>query len=473
MNNKKTLQHLESKKSSFILDIVNNNNTNESKSNLLGISSHKKVLIKVLADDNIEQEEESDEIEYNVNRDTLNEDLDKLCKICSKQFSVYSCPRCFISYCSLNCYKNHNERCTTEFLESQIIENLQSLDKVDEKDSHHFLKRMKEIYDQEDEKFENFVQKVKQEENGDLDIDDNDSETEDIPNVDLSKLNIDEMTESQILSLLTKDQIEQFHQSIKDGTISNIIPDWVPWWNEPMKEESPILIQEVNNENETTIKDTPTTVPENSSKNQIFKTQIPPIFNDIQPFSDIYKSPLPPSKSLFFHLIDIIYCYCFVLKSFNGDWSLDNNEDLEGLIEGCSLAYEISVILKPFKPSDTKIQQIQSVSVILQMLLDQTHTTSITHPNQGNLQFSFSTIQDLIKIIQNKQYILSSLSHLYQNFSESILQSNNTLNKNTFKLISKKLLYFMSWVQSEDSNNFKSLASTIKEYYNSNNQVTQ
>lgn len=41
------------------------------------------------------------------------------CELCGKQ-SNYTCPKCKIKYCSLNCYKKHSENCTETFYKNQI-----------------------------------------------------------------------------------------------------------------------------------------------------------------------------------------------------------------------------------------------------------------------------------------------------------------------------------------------------------------
>ena len=37
-----------------------------------------------------------------------------LCR-CQKNFSKYTCPRCNLQYCCLDCYKKHGDRCTEGF----------------------------------------------------------------------------------------------------------------------------------------------------------------------------------------------------------------------------------------------------------------------------------------------------------------------------------------------------------------------
>ncbi|KAG1665787.1 hypothetical protein FOA52_002882 [Chlamydomonas sp. UWO 241] len=43
-----------------------------------------------------------------------------VCKVCLKQFSRYTCPRCNVAYCSLPCFKQHGESCTESFYRDQV-----------------------------------------------------------------------------------------------------------------------------------------------------------------------------------------------------------------------------------------------------------------------------------------------------------------------------------------------------------------
>ena len=67
----------------------------------------------------------------------------RVCSVCQREYSKYTCPRCNIAYCSLNCYKvqhksmqkdyyhliiilfqAHSEGCTEEFYHEHVSEEL-------------------------------------------------------------------------------------------------------------------------------------------------------------------------------------------------------------------------------------------------------------------------------------------------------------------------------------------------------------
>jgi len=63
-----------------------------------------------------------------------------LCRVCGKQFSKYTCPRCNARYCSLSCFKGHNSGCTESFYGEQATEELKGL-----KASEESKKEMRDI----------------------------------------------------------------------------------------------------------------------------------------------------------------------------------------------------------------------------------------------------------------------------------------------------------------------------------------
>ena len=45
------------------------------------------------------------------------------CSFCNKNNDAkYICPKCKVPYCSMECYKKHNEACTEEFYKSNFIQ---------------------------------------------------------------------------------------------------------------------------------------------------------------------------------------------------------------------------------------------------------------------------------------------------------------------------------------------------------------
>ncbi|EGC36868.1 hypothetical protein DICPUDRAFT_150594 [Dictyostelium purpureum] len=525
------IHHLDSSPPlSFLIIKDNNKNTeNTNKPIVQNAGRFKKVQITILNEENENNSSDNNNnieicnnndinnIKEGLNKSEEDNENDKLCKICNKQFSLYTCPRCNINYCSLVCFKSHNSRCSTEFFEGQLKDNLKNIERVSPKESLTFLKRMKEIYDVEDSKFEELLSKYNLPKDVTLNQldeyeDYEDEEDEEDDGIDLENLNLDEMTEEELLALLTKDELEEFNKSIKDGTISNLIDEWVPWWNINVKEiennNGSCKIKEIEDDKDESIREEDNEKESNEIK--LLLSRIPIIYKDIQPLSKLISNK--PSKSLYFHLIDILYCYCFLTRTFNGEWGLEDNginnnnnsnnnidENNDTLLEGCKLILDLSTVLKS-APSNKEhlalyqahLSSLNSVEGVIKNLLKSSHSSQIeNNKNQGNIYFSLFLLEDLISILNNQSFILSSISHLFRSFKSSIaiLKSNYNnkiketpqkqdefkkeyqLLSNCFENISKKLLFFLSWVSSEDEDSFKLLSAQVYKYFNSEKSI--
>ncbi len=44
----------------------------------------------------------------------------RVCLVCAAKTARYSCPRCFMGYCSLSCFQNHNADCNEEFCRDKV-----------------------------------------------------------------------------------------------------------------------------------------------------------------------------------------------------------------------------------------------------------------------------------------------------------------------------------------------------------------
>merc|ERR1719324_2204931 len=49
-----------------------------------------------------------------------------LCGVCQQNQFRYTCPRCEVVYCSLPCYQRHGDKCTENFYQRQVQEELSS-----------------------------------------------------------------------------------------------------------------------------------------------------------------------------------------------------------------------------------------------------------------------------------------------------------------------------------------------------------
>ncbi|EFA84773.1 hypothetical protein PPL_01765 [Heterostelium album PN500] len=492
------------------LYIVNQKHTGHdaNKSSVKSITKNKKIEITVLEDDNdhhstktinnnnsssdtSKEEEQQKDVTLNTTSSNNNNNNNK--KFNSTDTICSICPRCFIGYCTSECFKRHNERCTGLFYEEQYRDNLKAMDKIDPKDSLALIKKMKEIYNREDsildslmnDKDEDRLDEYDDDDNNDVDEDD-DGDNDD---VDLSKLNLDEMSEEQLLSLLTKEEIDEFHQSMKDGTIGDRLEPWNPWWTDIIKDKQHndvvinrvkpkiVDITDIGNVDQST----PTTTPLQPTTTTT-NTLSPLIHPNIPALSTIF--PNKPSDYLYNHIVDIIYCYCFLMRRFNGEWGYlsfkedncdkdkDRDTDIDSLSElcdECSVIIELSIILKRTEAKTV----FTSLDQILETLLHSTH--QLKSIGSGNdLYFSLFVLEDTSNVMSTKQSILASLSHMYRHFNwlnrslanpKHKQQQADQLFKLTINFATQKLLFFMAWCNDQPESNFQSLSNKILDFF--------
>ncbi|EUD67945.1 hypothetical protein C922_01557 [Plasmodium inui San Antonio 1] len=71
----------------------------------------------------------------------------KTCQVCKQKLYQYVCPSCEIVYCSLECYKKHNDECVHNFLENQVKENIKN-NQLTDLEKREFKFKLKKFYDQ-------------------------------------------------------------------------------------------------------------------------------------------------------------------------------------------------------------------------------------------------------------------------------------------------------------------------------------
>eukprot|EP00026_Physarum_polycephalum_P004990 Phypoly_transcript_05016.p1 GENE.Phypoly_transcript_05016~~Phypoly_transcript_05016.p1 ORF type:complete len:419 (+),score=72.43 Phypoly_transcript_05016:791-2047(+) len=297
-------------------------------------------------------------------------DNDKICLICKKQFSKYTCPKCNVGYCSLPCYKNHSNLCTKNF----YAENVEQLMKSQKATDDEKLKMMMAIKKLEDNDVDIVAEMMKE----------GDSEDEDEEGDAMHKLqnmNLDEADTDTILSMLTPEQQEEFRDSIAKGKIGNWVDVWSPWWLLE-EEKKPLVTQISSDEEEPTIPKEP--------------TPLPKIEDDLLKLSSITAHP--PSPMLGFNLVEIVYAYAYTLRLFNGDWTSDP-------VDAATTLSTLSSVLSSNAVQASCVSAIQDVV-----------RRSLQPPISAAKEFSISIILDTANILSQKRFVLAALSNLREMF---------------------------------------------------------
>ncbi|KAL0326709.1 UNVERIFIED_CONTAM: hypothetical protein Sangu_1748900 [Sesamum angustifolium] len=337
-----------------------------------------------------------------------------ICRVCEKQFSQYTCPRCNTRYCSLHCYKSHSLRCTESFMRENVMEELQQL-QPDEQSKSKMLDILKRFHEEEETD-------SLDEEGGQISFDD-----------------------------LSVEEKKRFQRAVATGELSKLIEPWDPWWFKPSAKNISLsfdgtqLVRPIVKEGVGT-----------SSENGVESNQ----WHDIPPGPETPLLPVrkltasAPSPLLTVHLVDIIYSYCFALRLYNGD---PKSDPLESVMVVLSVS---SVLGQGGQP--------ETISEALLHCLE--HTCSPTYRHMGGLQFGLRLIDDVIHLLYLGSSalvcLLCDMQKLIQAAekelkSEKLHKSKRAELKSKLRSAERKVYFMMCWVHEQPSEAWSSLAAIV------------
>lgn len=132
-----------------------------------------------------------------------------VCFFCHKSTSKYTCPRCNAGYCSVSCYNSEKHvQCSEGFYKGNVLDELTQRTK-DPEDVQRVLSMLKNLEEEN----------VEGEETGESSLEER-----------LAGVDLDKADPSVIWENMTKDEKEDFESSIKSGRLSQMIGEWIPWW---------------------------------------------------------------------------------------------------------------------------------------------------------------------------------------------------------------------------------------------------
>lgn len=212
-----------------------------------------------------------------------------LCMLCKSKPPCYTCPRCNLQYCGLECYKSpDHSACSEEFYKESVLQELKEMgttetegrtkmqeilvglkqkaemtqggmesllkevgvvsdDKGDREgeaaekvQAVELLARLAELQQSGEEnatEIEDILGKLEEIGGGALIPGDTDEDAEstqgELDLADwLSGLEIDKLSEEELWELLNNKEKESFVSLMKDGALGGLVPLWKPWWEE-------------------------------------------------------------------------------------------------------------------------------------------------------------------------------------------------------------------------------------------------
>ncbi|KAK6935584.1 Shq1 protein domain [Dillenia turbinata] len=345
-----------------------------------------------------------------------------ICRVCQKQFSQYTCPRCNLRYCSLPCYKSHSLRCTESFMRDNVVEEMRQM-LPDDESKRKMLDILKRFHSEDD-----------------MDSMDEDDAT-------LSEETVQKVLSGSEISYddLTEEEKKMFQRAVASGELSKMIEPWEPWWSKPsakallLSQEGTQLVQPLAKSEPEESKQEPSDIPPGP------ETSLPPLKK---------LSSAEPSPLLAVHLVDILYSYCFTLRLYNGDWKSD-------ALGSSMVVLSLSLVLGLGGQPET-------VPEVLSFCLEQTCTPAYRH--MGGLQFGFGLLDDVVKLLSLGKAalvcLLCDLQRLMKAADEALKLENQRKLKRTeirskLKLAERKVYFITCWVNEQPVEAWPSLAAIV------------
>ncbi|XP_031638610.1 zinc finger HIT domain-containing protein 2-like [Contarinia nasturtii] len=244
----------------------------------------------------------------------------KLCQICSKGTQKYNCPRCNLSYCSVECYKSPSHlKCSEEFYKECVLEEMSAESKMkkatgrssgdeDVKKMYEMLKRV-ESQQQDESDFEH------SDDDEPLDSDD-DEDSADAGDLSKRLEGIDLNDADAIWSKLTESERQEFNQIVQSEDVTSLLPTFNAWWENKIKRK---LVTELNGD-------------ENDEVETI--VDHPQIVESIVDFARI--STKTPASCVLNNLINVLAAYASMVRYFYGEYNSNKIEAVNYLVAVCA-----------------------------------------------------------------------------------------------------------------------------------------
>ena len=398
-------------------------------------------------------------LDYNIENNSYNNNQENVfdvkekqkCKICNNNQEVkYVCPKCKVPYCSMQCYKKHNESCTEEFYKSNVIQELKNT-KFNEEEKKNFREKLKNYQEKLnliDEKYE----KLKDED--DI-INKKILHYEEI----LKKMNEDKFNSKYDF---TADDWNDFNNFIKNFQQSEIFRIYKPFWSREAKSLLVIDKEYFDNLNEKDvnnlknvdlnsyyefINDEDNNEEENINENLNYielKGEQIIIDENVINNSIIYRyqqiSKLNFAKANNKNIYQIIYTSLIIVylyRLFNG--IVDDNDNIKDVYNHIIFFCEILYDKKAPIPED--------VQNIFEIFCEKLKNLEKDEKNYENIKKL--ALKDIIDLLKGKKFfIYESLLRLYDIIHKySIRVDIETIDKNKTTSAKYKLIYFMSYLK--------------------------
>ncbi|XP_064386881.1 zinc finger HIT domain-containing protein 2-like [Halichondria panicea] len=215
-------------------------------------------------------------------------DSRQFCNICLVESFKYTCPRCNIRYCSINCYKSERHlQCSELFYKECVMRDLKNSERSPE-DKQRMMELLQRF------EAENATQLQGAE--------------SDTPSLEerLAGLDID-CTEGELVwQRLTAQEKREFNDMIKSGAAGDLLDAYTPWWEASSK------VTPVESDSDITVRSRPA-----------LPTDLPLLSSTVKTVSPCVK----------YTVLNVLYAYAYTVRLFNGGHSELPLQSSQALLE--------------------------------------------------------------------------------------------------------------------------------------------
>jgi hypothetical protein len=375
-----------------------------------------------------------------------NASLARVCRVCTTQEARYTCPRCNIPYCSVDCYRSHGESCTEQFFESHVRSEMQFTskergddDKKQQKSMQELLERVKEFQEQQQQ--------------------DDDEETLIERMQELAML---DRAGKLTLESLTDEEKKRFLGEVADGRLGKLVQLWSPWWLMPERKyrsetsgrRRQLILEEIRDEEG------------EGDEEEDAVTLEPLVLYPVGVFTNSAAQAMPtsmevllpggkqPSPSLHFHLLEVLFSYAVVLRVFNGDYAQDVTEAALLLLDLCQVL-----------SADARYESVEHVCL-----------ACLEKQSTDGPAASALALEDTQQLLRIDIFLLDALSDtraLMERYAQDLVSSSEG-SKQAIKerktavkklaMVQKKLLFIQTWAYLTRIEEFQALAQELEAY---------
>eukprot|EP01135_Chromosphaera_perkinsii_P009080 Nk52_evm11s1607 gene=Nk52_evmTU11s1607 len=350
-----------------------------------------------------------------------------VCVLCGIQFARYTCPRCLVRYCSLECYRgaSSHEECAEAFYREDCITQLQG-----NRVSADRRREMQEILSraQQDE-----------EEEGEEDL-------EDDLFVRLKRIGVTEDRQDSLKNvagevlwdLLTPKEREEFKQAVSSGKIGEYVDVWVPWWEKEEELARLGICSHVNTSN--------------TGRAPRIIANIP-LFSSLVPASSRCKDKEDSSEAvtfplqLVYSLVYTLHCYAATMRIFNGIlWGQDS--ETEGNGEALTFFMRMCKVL-----NGEQLAFMSMDEMVAHVLKEDFICVGNGVQKKSLLEHKLRQFSDTQRILRGELLygsLLCVLSDIYRALGWAIESRRKAkglvdVKRKVLKLAQKKVEYLLSW----------------------------